>query len=77
MSSLVVMRMGWDSKTFAAAAIDCGSTATETVRDHGTCLTSYSPALPEAEESQQENAIWKSGSDGEERPMVCFQICRL
>ena len=76
MSSLVVMRMGWDSKTFAAAAIDCSFTATEAVQDPSTCLLLYLPALPEAEDSQQENAIWRSDSE-EERPVVCFQICRV
>lgn len=61
----MVMRMDWDSKTSAAAAVDCSSTTTEAVQDYSTCLMLYSPALPEAEDSQQENAIWRSYGDGE------------
>lgn len=71
----MIMRMGWDSKIFAAAAIDGGSAAPEAARDHRTRLVSYSPALPEAGGSRQENAIWKRDSDEEERPMACLQIC--
>lgn len=37
--------MGWDSKTFAAAAVACSSTATEAVPDHSTCPGRHSPAL--------------------------------
>lgn len=52
MSSLVVMRVGWDSSP-------------EAVQGHSTCLMLYSPDLSKTEHSQQENAIWRSGGDGE------------
>lgn len=50
MSSLVVMRLGWDNSC-------------EAVQGHSTCLMLYSPVLPKTESSQQENAIWRSGGD--------------
>jgi len=58
--------MGWDGKTFA-----------ETLQGHRTCIVSHLPAHPEAEGPHQENTVWRDDGDEEERPVVCFQICRL
>jgi len=38
---------------------------------------SHLPAHPEAEGPHQENTVWRDDGDEEERPVVCFQICRL
>lgn len=50
MSSLVVMKVGWDSSP-------------EAVQGLSTCLILYSTVLPKTEDSQQENAIWRSGGN--------------
>lgn len=65
MSSLVGMRMSWDSKSFAAL------TATEAVWDHNTCPMLYLPALPKAEDSQP-GACSLEGVIVTERPLVWF-----
>lgn len=47
------------------------------MQDHSTCPTLYSPALPEAEDSQQENVIWRSDSDeGEACDVFSDQVLR-
>lgn len=63
MSSVWVTKMSWDGKTFA-----------ETLQGHRTCIVSHLPAHPEAVSTSGECRV---DGDEEERPVVCFQICRL
>lgn len=56
--------MGWVSKTFAAAAVACSSTATEAVLDHSTCPGKHSLLFTAGECTLEEGWWWRGEASG-------------